>query len=610
MQPVVIGGVIIVPETIRANLDGNGQINILIPATNDPDLNVTGWTYTVTEHMDNGRGPYQIEVPYTVGSLDLATVPFATPNPSVPSSAALHLSDVGTIVVGVPALANASNGASLVGYTPPSTGIAGTVKSFLDALWSTGGSLGASLIRWIQSGTGAQARSAEDRFRDTVSALDFMTPAQIADLRAGTLNLDLTAAINAALLAHKTATLPACNARVDGPVQFTQSGNRLLGAGRGATMLWSKSTTAKMFTFTTGINDVQIGQMTLDRTVTATAGAHGIDCSNIAVLGQSRFFDLNVRHQYIGIALGSTDFSYLQDTICERNQSHGIYMTNSSATALQWNLENVLCQLNGGRGIEVVSQVFGGGNVSMGTWTNINTFANTGGGIWLNGAATRRIQAFRLENFFVGEDGSDAIRLDTYGTLPHTLRNGFIELTGVSATGPTASTPASNTGYGIEATANNAHLDITNVHSEGNSYNGFHFDNTSVNMSGCSACNNGAALVAGNRYGAEFSTTTRATVTGGWYGNISGNTNQQYGLVPRDGDTVAIHGVDLTGNSVGTHVCITNPLKLTILGCLPNTVENRLPGGLAVGIVAASPATGVVNASVNVQLNGTNYTNP
>lgn len=98
MQPVVIGGVIIVPDIIRANLDGNGQISVQLPSTNDPDLSVTGWTYTVMEHMDNGRGPYQIEVPYTVPTLDLATIPVATPNPSIPSESVLHLSDVGVVV--------------------------------------------------------------------------------------------------------------------------------------------------------------------------------------------------------------------------------------------------------------------------------------------------------------------------------------------------------------------------------------------------------------------------------------------------------------------------------------------------------------------------------
>lgn len=143
MQPVVIGGAIIVPDTIRANLDGNGQISVQLPSTNDPDLSVTGWTYTVTEHMDNGRGPYQIEVPYTVSTLDLATIPVATPNPSAPSSSFLRLTDVGIIVA---------------------------AQTFVTSILS---SIGSSLVGFIQAGIGAVARTVQDRLRDTVHVKDF-----------------------------------------------------------------------------------------------------------------------------------------------------------------------------------------------------------------------------------------------------------------------------------------------------------------------------------------------------------------------------------------------------------------------------------------------------
>lgn len=143
MQPVVIGGVIIVPDTIRANLDGNGQISVALPATNDPDLSVTGWTYTVTEHMDNGRGPYEIEVPYTVTSLDLATIPVATPNPSVTSASFLRTTDIGVLVA---------------------------AQSFVTSLLS---SIGSSLVGFIQAGIGAVMRTVQDKLRDDISVKDF-----------------------------------------------------------------------------------------------------------------------------------------------------------------------------------------------------------------------------------------------------------------------------------------------------------------------------------------------------------------------------------------------------------------------------------------------------
>lgn len=94
---------------------------------------MTGWTYTVTEHIENGRPSYQIEVPYTVGSLDLATVPVASPNPTVPSETLLHLSDVGTVVAPMSAVAGLGNLGStsngLVAHTGDGTWEARTLTS-------------------------------------------------------------------------------------------------------------------------------------------------------------------------------------------------------------------------------------------------------------------------------------------------------------------------------------------------------------------------------------------------------------------------------------------------------------------------------------------------
>lgn len=66
-----------------------------------------------------------------------------------------------------------SFGGDLVAYTPVSTGVLGTIKSFLDALWVAGANTGAALIRFIQSGTGATARTVQAKQRETVSVLDY-----------------------------------------------------------------------------------------------------------------------------------------------------------------------------------------------------------------------------------------------------------------------------------------------------------------------------------------------------------------------------------------------------------------------------------------------------
>lgn len=58
-------------------------------------------------------------------------------------------------------------------------------------------SQGASLIGFIQSGAGAVASTVQRKLREEKSVFDFMTAAQIADVLAGTLLLDCSAAFNA-----------------------------------------------------------------------------------------------------------------------------------------------------------------------------------------------------------------------------------------------------------------------------------------------------------------------------------------------------------------------------------------------------------------------------
>ena len=60
-------------------------------------------------------------------------------------------------------------------------------------------SSGSSLVGFIQSGSGAVATTVQAKLRESVSVFDFMTAAQIADVQAGTLSLDVTASVAAAI---------------------------------------------------------------------------------------------------------------------------------------------------------------------------------------------------------------------------------------------------------------------------------------------------------------------------------------------------------------------------------------------------------------------------
>lgn len=66
-------------------------------------------------------------------------------------------------------------------------------------------STGATLLGWIRNATGAVMRTVSDKLFDRVSAFDFMTSAQRADVRAGTLLVDVTDALQAGI-EHCTAS--------------------------------------------------------------------------------------------------------------------------------------------------------------------------------------------------------------------------------------------------------------------------------------------------------------------------------------------------------------------------------------------------------------------
>lgn len=86
-QVVVVDNTIVVPKQIVATLDSFGSFIVSIPSTNDPDLNVTGWSYKVYENIDPiGRVPYNIFVPYTSTGLNLATIAPVVPAPQLVST--------------------------------------------------------------------------------------------------------------------------------------------------------------------------------------------------------------------------------------------------------------------------------------------------------------------------------------------------------------------------------------------------------------------------------------------------------------------------------------------------------------------------------------------
>ena len=133
-------------------------------------------------------------------------------------------------VVTVAALALGETDAALVS-TADSGGLWTTVQGFINKIVS---SAGAAVVGFIQAGVAAVQRTVQDKLRERVSVFDFMTAAQIADVKAGTLLLDVTAAIQAAIDSVAAfggiVRLPEGQYKVTAPI-LMKSGVSLIGDG-------------------------------------------------------------------------------------------------------------------------------------------------------------------------------------------------------------------------------------------------------------------------------------------------------------------------------------------------------------------------------------------
>ena len=123
----------------------------------------------------------------------------------------------------------------------------GTVQDVLDAVT---GPTGAASVGYTPAGTGAVATTVQTKLLETVSVFDFMTAAQIADVKAGTALLDMSAAIQAAVNAHAVVYFPSGSYKINTPVTlnvgnyiWTQNAKLLGNVGGGSDMLITANNT-------------------------------------------------------------------------------------------------------------------------------------------------------------------------------------------------------------------------------------------------------------------------------------------------------------------------------------------------------------------------------
>lgn len=394
---------------------------------------------------------------------------------------------------------------------------------------------------------------------------------------------DDTSAFTSAMAVGGLLFVPCNTYLVSSVLTLNFNNQSVSGAGRGCVVTKTVSATANVFAMGGALSNNTIAHLTVDRAVTATGGS-GIDMT--PSVGGAFLEDLAVYHHFVGLTLGNTDFSPIQDVFVGFGQSDGIVFTNGATgnAAAQWQLYNVTSGQNAGRGVRY--QCNGTGAMSTGQINGLATFANSGVGIAFIGSATCPINGIRMINSFLGQDGNDEIFLSTFGAFPHAFTAVTVELAGTSATGPTLSTPASNTGDGFTISANEPLVTISNPVVNAMSLSGIRNNGSQVTVIGGTVANNGQAGAAPG-----IIADGRMIIEGVTIGNTGANTSQNFGVqIPvTGGDNSIISHNDIRNNA-------TSPFSL--VGGLTHTVITENLGYNPVGLTAGT-STGTSASTIS-----------
>ena len=498
----------------------------------------------------------------------------------------------------------ATAGAGLVGFSNLLAYPVSTVGRWLVDLATSAGS---TFIGFIQAGAGAVLRSLQSKSRDFVNVKDFGAVCDDAtDDRAA-----IQAALNSGAMLVRMSAGSKC--RISGTLAMSTVGQSLVGENENTTWITCTVNNVPAITIETGMTGNSIKGITVSRVGGAIAGGDGIK-----MLGTGehvRFENLILEKHATGLIISTTDIGYVENVLSQKNELDGIYQTNVSTYGpSQWKFRNVLCGQNGRDGIRVES-VNGPGGLIVGTWTGVETFANSGFGFNFIGTATTPIFDIRINQAFVGSDNVGGVRLDTYGGN-HRINGLFIERAGLDSTGPTLSTPGSNNSDGLNITLNNTDLTIGDGTINTNSRNGINQFGGILLVSNIQITANGVASIVGQMNGVLTNAGT-LVMSGCFCGNYSGVV-QKYGIASNH-DKMTISGNDFSGNATGPAIFSGGVATSAIIGNRPSTLVSVHPGslngftagGLLVGnATGGNPGIGLTNVSAGMLKNNVAYNNP
>lgn len=369
----------------------------------------------------------------------------------------------------------------------------------------------------------------------------------------------------------------------------------IFGRGWRLSNIQSTSTTANLVRVIANRQSVKMGGLSLTRSVTPVSGAGlAVDANG----NQLDFSDMMIQGHYTGFSGTATAYSYLRNIISQRNISHGVAIIGDGATnAAQWNMNTVLSTQNGGEGFHFEAVAGTAGQMIVGEMVNCKTALNSGKGAAFYGLPTVPIQDIRLVNPFFGSDGGDELYLDTYG-MQHTISSPFFEQPGRVKTGPSLSTPASGIGSGMNITANNEDVTISNPTVSVVSEHGIVTAAEITTITGgiilrCNIANTGKNAI--EHTGGVLKIT----------GTTESGTDHVLGLHTYDESKLTAIGVTLSGSAANLYVADANAGQGNLLLITPTGVISQQQSMVIGSATGGDKGVGTVNAASNYYLNGT-----
>ena len=367
-----------------------------------------------------------------------------------------------------------------------------------------------------------------------LKALSPATAAEYADIRLygaiGDGVADDTAAINACIAANSKIFIPAAPNywKITSSLNITASNKKILGADRFLSKIQMNNGIFPMFAISAALSNVEISNLSLSRTTSASATGHGINCNFSAT--SMLFTNLIIENQWDGMHLGPAERSLIYNCQVQNNYNHGISLESFINANMTWNIAHSNTSYNVNNGINVAG-VGSAVVTTLGEFTAVVSEYNGNYGLSVIGTASKRITSLRVNGGVYSYNGAGGIYVDSYSTR-HRIVGVSANLSGTAATGRQASPIGiSSIGSGITFTANNNEVNISGCVCIRNSYAGMDISSPFGTITGNTCNSNGAnaTAAAAMRTGIKLSG-GKFTCSGNSCANTAGDTNQVNGI--------------------------------------------------------------------------------